>query len=165
MFLTSPYIDQAIALTTLSMSPSLQRRNAASIEPKALLRPNPRMYYVPVRTLPQSVLAYIRRQGLIHAGDRVGVAVSGGADSVALLRIMLELRSELGVVLSVVHFNHQLRGDEADTDELFVTQLALQHKLELFAGKRRRGCLRPQSPPQHGGGCSSTSLPIFPAAV
>jgi tRNA(Ile)-lysidine synthase len=88
-----------------------------------------------VRTLPHSVLAYILSQGLIHPGDRVGVAVSGGADSVALLRIMLELRSELGVVLSVVHFNHQLRGDEADTDELFVTRMSLLHKLELFAGK------------------------------
>jgi tRNA(Ile)-lysidine synthase len=92
------------------------------------------MYYVPVRTLPQSVLAYIRRQGLIHAGDRVGVAVSGGADSVALLRIILELRKELGIVLSVVHFNHQLRGKEADTDEQFVTQLAHQHELELHLG-------------------------------
>ena len=90
------------------------------------------MYYVPVRTLPQSVLDNIRREGLVHAGDRVGVAVSGGADSVALLRIMLELRPELGVVLSLVHFNHQLRGEEADADEQFVTQLARRHKLELF---------------------------------
>jgi tRNA(Ile)-lysidine synthase len=92
------------------------------------------MYYVRVRTLPHSVLDYIRREELLHAGDRVGVAVSGGADSVALLRIMLELRPELGIVLSVVHFNHQLRGEEADTDEQFVTQLAHQHKLELFTG-------------------------------
>jgi tRNA(Ile)-lysidine synthase len=95
---------------------------------------NPGMYYVPVRTLPRSVLEYIRRQGLLQAGDRVGVAVSGGADSVALLRIMLELRSELGVVLSVVHFNHKLRGAEADADEEFVTRLAHHHELELHVG-------------------------------
>jgi tRNA(Ile)-lysidine synthase len=92
------------------------------------------MYYVPVRTLPQRVLDYIRREKLLHAGDRVGVAVSGGADSVALLRIMLELRPELGIVLSVVHFNHLLRGEEADADEQFVTQLAHRHKLEFFSG-------------------------------
>jgi tRNA(Ile)-lysidine synthase len=92
------------------------------------------MYYVPVPTLPQSVLAYIRRQGLLRAGDCVGVAVSGGADSVGLLRIMLELRQELGVVLSVVHFNHKLRGAEADADERFVTQLAHRHKLEVYVG-------------------------------
>jgi tRNA(Ile)-lysidine synthase len=89
------------------------------------------MYHVPVRTPLQSVLVYIRREGLLHAGDRLGVAVSGGADSVALLRIMLELRQELGIVLSIVHFNHKLRGAEADTDEKFVTQLAHRHDLEL----------------------------------
>ncbi|HYM07600.1 MAG TPA: tRNA lysidine(34) synthetase TilS [Terriglobales bacterium] len=92
------------------------------------------MYYVPVRTLPQSVLDYIRREELLHAGDRVGVAVSGGADSVALLQIMLELRPELGIVLSAVHFNHQLRGEESDADQQFVTQLAHRHQLELLAG-------------------------------
>ena len=79
----------------------------------------------------QGVLEYIRRQDLLHAGDRVGVAVSGGADSVALLLIMLELRQELGLVLSVVHFNHKLRGVEAEADEHFVTRLAQRHKLEL----------------------------------
>ncbi len=44
--------------------------------------------------LREPVLEYIRRHGLLKAGDRVGVAVSGGADSVALLRLLLELRSE-----------------------------------------------------------------------
>jgi len=81
----------------------------------------------------QGVLDYIRRQGLLHAGDRVGVAVSGGADSVALVRLMLELRPELGIVLSVVHFNHKLRGVEAEADERFVAQLAQRYKLELHA--------------------------------
>ena len=81
----------------------------------------------------QGVLDYIRRQDLLHAGDRVGVAVSGGADSVGLLRIMLELRPELGIVLSVVHFNHKLRGVEAEADERFVAQLAQRYKLELHA--------------------------------
>ena len=85
-------------------------------------------------SLPQSVLDYIRREALLHAGDRLGIAVSGGADSVALLRTMLELRPELGIVLSLVHFNHRLRGEESDADEQFVTQLAQRHKLELFVG-------------------------------
>ncbi len=47
----------------------------------------------------EKVLRYIRVRELLRAGDRVGVAVSGGADSVALLRVLLELRSELGIVL------------------------------------------------------------------
>jgi len=84
-----------------------------------------------VQTLVQKVSAHIRRQGLLKAGDRVGAAVSGGADSVALLRLFLELRKELGIVLSIVHFNHKLRGAEADEDERFVAELARQHKLEL----------------------------------
>lgn len=79
--------------------------------------------------LPQSVLAYIRKQKLLSPGDRVGIAVSGGADSVALLRLLLELRGELGVVLSVVHFNHKLRAPDSDDDERFVAALAEQHKL------------------------------------
>jgi tRNA(Ile)-lysidine synthase len=88
------------------------------------------MYYGRVQELSQQVLKFIRRHQLVQAGDRVGVAVSGGADSVALLRLLLELRGELGIVLSVVHFNHQLRGAESDGDEQFVRELAQKHGLE-----------------------------------
>lgn len=62
----------------------------------------------------------------------MGVAMSGGADSVALLRLLLEIRASLGVVLSVVHFNHKLRGTESDEDEKFVRELAAAHGLECF---------------------------------
>lgn len=74
----------------------------------------------------------MRRSELLKAGERVGVAVSGGIDSVALLRLLLELRGELGVVLSVVHFNHKLRGAESDGDEVFVANLAREHGLEFI---------------------------------
>ena len=86
--------------------------------------------------LSQSVLSYIRKQDLLRPGDRVGVAVSGGADSVALLSLLLELRSELGVVLAVVHLNHCLRGAEADTDEQFVNDLAAHYDLPFFSARR-----------------------------
>ena len=82
--------------------------------------------------LAERVLSHIRRQELLRAGDRVGVAVSGGIDSVALLRLMLEVRGELGIVLSVVHFNHKLRGAESEADERFVADLAREHGLEFF---------------------------------
>jgi tRNA(Ile)-lysidine synthase len=81
------------------------------------------------------VLHYIRRRELLRAGNRVAVAVSGGADSVALLHVLLELRQELGVVLFVAHFNHQLRAGESDGDEQFVAELARQHDLPFFAGR------------------------------
>ena len=83
--------------------------------------------------LVQCVLAYIRKHDLLRAGDRVGVAVSGGADSVGLLRMLLELRQELGIVPSVVHLNHSLRGAESDADEHFVRELAQENGLEFFA--------------------------------
>ena len=60
--------------------------------------------------------------------------MSGGADSVALLLLLLELREKLGIVLSVVHFNHRLRGKASDADEKFVGKLAGRHGLEFHAG-------------------------------
>jgi len=60
------------------------------------------------------------------------VAVSGGADSVALLRLLIDLRDATGTVLTVVHFNHQLRGAESDEDERFVAELAARHHLEFY---------------------------------
>jgi tRNA(Ile)-lysidine synthase len=73
----------------------------------------------------------IRKQRMLRAGDRVAVAVSGGADSVALLLLLLELRQKLGIVLSVAHFNHKLRGRASDGDEKFVAKLAGKHGLPL----------------------------------
>ena len=82
----------------------------------------------------EKIHKYIVSQRLLQPGDRVAVAVSGGADSVALLRALLELRSELGVVLSVAHFNHRIRGAEADADAQFTQDLAEQHGLEFHSG-------------------------------
>ena len=62
----------------------------------------------------------------------MGVAVSGGIDSVAMLRLLLELRKDLGTVLSAVHFNHRLRGAESDADEEFVSKLACRHRLDFL---------------------------------
>jgi len=79
------------------------------------------------------VLARVRQDELLTPGDRIAVAVSGGIDSVALLRLLLELRLELGIVLSVVHFNHGLRGAESGADQVFVAGLACEHGLEFYA--------------------------------
>lgn len=57
-------------------------------------------------------------------GMRLGVAVSGGADSVALLQRLAELWRELGLVLTVLHVHHGIRGAEADADAGFVEELA-----------------------------------------
>jgi tRNA(Ile)-lysidine synthase len=78
---------------------------------------------------------HIRESDLLRPGERVGVAVSGGADSVALLRLLLELRERLGIVLSIVHFNHKLRGKASDADEAFVAKLAEKFGLTLHLGR------------------------------
>jgi tRNA(Ile)-lysidine synthase len=69
---------------------------------------------------------------LFHPGQRVGVAVSGGADSVALLRALLERRGTLGLVLSVLHVHHGIRGEEAQRDQAFVEALAAEHDLPTY---------------------------------
>src|SRR5882724_12193686 len=71
----------------------------------------------------------------VCAGERIGVAVSGGADSVALLRLFVELRDLMGLVVCVAHFNHKLRGKASDADERFVAKLASEHGLEFFVGR------------------------------
>lgn len=78
----------------------------------------------------RKLLSFVRANALVRPGDRIGVAVSGGADSVALLRVLIELRNEMGIVLSAVHVNHGIRA-EADADAEFVAGLARQHKLEI----------------------------------
>lgn len=70
----------------------------------------------------------------VRAGERVCVAVSGGADSVALLLELHELNARkepLGIVLSAVHVHHGLRGAEADADEAFVRELCERLGLPL----------------------------------
>ncbi|MGH9634322.1 MAG: tRNA lysidine(34) synthetase TilS, partial [Candidatus Angelobacter sp.] len=80
----------------------------------------------------EKVLKYIREQQLLRPGERVAVACSGGADSVTLLHIMAELRETLGIVLSVAHFHHQIRGAEADADQRFVEDLAARLRVDFY---------------------------------
>src|SRR5271168_1210099 len=89
--------------------------------------------------LEQSVLASIQTSRMLTAGNRVGVAVSGGADSVALLRLLHRLRDDLGITLAVVHFDHALRGAESEADAAFVAELAGALKLELFSAREDVG--------------------------
>ena len=68
--------------------------------------------------------AYIRENGLIGEGERVLVGLSGGADSVALLRALVLLAPEMGFSVAAAHLNHGIRGAAADADEAFAKALA-----------------------------------------
>lgn len=78
--------------------------------------------------------AFIREKELIHQGDSVVCALSGGADSTALLYGLYLLKDRLGFQLSAAHFNHHLRGDESDADENFVRGLCDRLDIPLFVG-------------------------------
>ncbi|MGH9687156.1 MAG: tRNA lysidine(34) synthetase TilS [Candidatus Acidiferrales bacterium] len=88
-----------------------------------------------MKTLEKRAFDSIREMRLIAPGDRIGVAVSGGGDSVALLRILETIREKLGVVLVVVHFDHGLRGAESDADAEFVAGLARTFALRFVLGR------------------------------
>jgi tRNA(Ile)-lysidine synthase len=84
------------------------------------------------------VVQTIERHGMFAAGDRVCVAVSGGADSVCLLYVLREVAARWRLDLSVVHVNHNLRGAESEGDAAFVGALAAElglpftlHELDL----------------------------------
>lgn len=82
--------------------------------------------------MPKSVSkALVLNRALLRPGMRVAVAVSGGADSVALLRALVEAAPEIGLVLSVAHMHHGIRGADADADATFVEELTTQYGLEF----------------------------------
>lgn len=77
----------------------------------------------------------IEEHSLVQTGEGVLVAVSGGPDSVALLRIFELLRAEYNLDLTVAHMNHGIRGGDADREEEFVRSLAEKMKI-AFISKR-----------------------------
>lgn len=79
--------------------------------------------------------ALIRRYGMISPGDRIICAVSGGADSMALLWAMYLLKDKLSITLEAVHFNHGLRGGESDRDEAFVRDFCKGYGICCHVGR------------------------------
>jgi tRNA(Ile)-lysidine synthase len=75
--------------------------------------------------LKQRVLDFIQGHQLV-SGKKLVVAVSGGADSVCLLHILVKLQEKLKVKLHIAHLNHQLRGTESEADAKYVSALARQ---------------------------------------
>ncbi|HEY7388564.1 MAG TPA: tRNA lysidine(34) synthetase TilS [Bryobacteraceae bacterium] len=77
----------------------------------------------------ETVAATIARYRMVEPGNKVAVAVSGGADSVCLLHVLRELAPRWNLRLHVLHLNHRLRGAESDDDASFVKALAAEFGL------------------------------------
>ena len=77
---------------------------------------------------------FSRQQGLIQRGDKIVCAVSGGADSIALLWALYLLKEEWDLDISAAHFNHHLRGAESDRDEAFVRNFCEGYGIPLHVG-------------------------------
>ena len=95
----------------------------------------------------EKIKAYVRSHQMLVQSDMVIAGVSGGADSVCLFFVLLELKKEIGFQMAAVHVHHGLRGKDADADEAFVRGLCETHSIpcrsyyydvESEAGKRKR---------------------------
>ena len=77
---------------------------------------------------------FSRQQWLIQPGDSIVCAVSGGADSMALLWALYLLKEEWDLEIAAAHFNHNLRGAESDRDEAFVREFCEGYGIPLHVG-------------------------------
>ena len=82
-----------------------------------------------------TVAEFIRRHGLFAGADRILLAVSGGADSIALVHVLVALKAQgwLEPDFVCAHINHQLRGPASDADERFVVEQANQLQVPVVA--------------------------------
>jgi len=80
------------------------------------------------------LLSFLRRYDMLSPGDTVTCAVSGGADSMALLWGLYLLREKLNITVQAAHFNHGLRGAESDRDEAHVKAFCDRFDIPLTVG-------------------------------
>lgn len=84
----------------------------------------------------KKIEAYVNKYRMLEQSDRVIAGVSGGADSVCLLFVLLELKKTIGFDLIAVHVNHQIRGEAADQDEQYVESLCATYEIPYEAYHR-----------------------------
>jgi tRNA(Ile)-lysidine synthase len=94
------------------------------------------MTVIDTEALAGRVLHFIQEHRLMPQGEKVVVAVSGGADSVCMLHLLITLREKLSLSLHVAHLDHQLRGEESEADAAYVAELARKWELPVTVEQR-----------------------------
>ena len=79
----------------------------------------------------EKIVSFIKKWNMLEENDKVIAGISGGADSVCLLLVLMKLKEIINFDLVVVHVNHQLRGEEADSDEEYVRHLCKYYHLPI----------------------------------
>lgn len=84
----------------------------------------------------------VKEYGMLQKGDEVTVALSGGADSMCLLDILIKNSQVFGITVKAAHLNHMLRGEESDRDEAFVTGYCKKNNIFLTVKRADINALR-----------------------
>ena len=77
------------------------------------------------------IRSFIQKQHMLELRDRVVVGVSGGADSMCLLNVLMQLQTDYQLTLFVVHVNHGIRGAESDAEEAYVREFCESRKIHI----------------------------------
>ena len=75
---------------------------------------------------------YIRRNQLAALGQSILLAVSGGIDSMVMLHLFSRLCKRMNLHISIIHVNHQLRGEESIGDEKFVMEMSDFYRIPFY---------------------------------
>lgn len=81
------------------------------------------------------ILSYVNQHRMIQEQDKLIAGVSGGADSVCLVLVLLEIRKKIPFTMEIAHLHHGIRGEEADRDAAFVEDFCRKHQLKFHLEK------------------------------
>jgi len=76
-----------------------------------------------------------REKKLIEVGDKIIIAMSGGPDSIFLYELLKKIRVQINLTIYFAHINHNLRGEDSDSDEKFVIELGKKEGIETYTKK------------------------------
>jgi len=83
----------------------------------------------------QNIIRFINDYNLVQIGDKLLIALSGGADSIFMLHFFYKFKSKYEISISALHINHSLRGKDADADEEFCFNYCKQLGVQFFSEK------------------------------